>query len=453
MREIVSIHLGQAGCQIADDCWSLFRHEHQIDGEGRISSEAPNENNLNDRSFGTFFSETSSGQYVPRAIFADLEPSVIDSVRTGSNRKLYNSSNLFSYKEDAANNFARGRYGPGREIIDDVIERIRKLADNCDEVEGFMMTCAMGGGTGSGFGSLLLEKLSDEYGTIPKLLFPVFPSSQMVNSVVEPYNTVMMENYLIDHSDITPLLCNEALFSMCKTGLGIEKPGYSDINSIIAQTMSSLTTSMRFSGSLNVDLNDFQTNLIPYPKIHFMTSSLAPLISSEKSFYEAFTVPQITKSVFDKTSLMVDTSLSAGKFMACSLMYRGDVVPNQVYNSLNEIKESRTIEFVDWVKTGFKVGLNLQAPMIASGSAIGASPRGVTLISNSTAIRHTFARVNHKFDLLFSKSAFVHWFVGEGMEQGEFMDARENMACLEKDYEECESENIFDPEADEEELN
>lgn len=90
MREVISIHVGQAGVQIGNACWELYCLEHGIQPDGHI----PEELNTGDNSFDTFFSETSSGKHVPRTVMVDLEPTVVDEVRTGAYRQLFHPGKL-----------------------------------------------------------------------------------------------------------------------------------------------------------------------------------------------------------------------------------------------------------------------------------------------------------------------------------------------------------------------
>jgi len=449
MREIISLHIGQAGIQSGNACWELYCLEHGIDSSGLRLSDT---NAARDDSFGTFFSESGSGKYVPRAVFFDLEPTVIDQVRSGVCRDLFNPSQLISGKEDASNNFARGRYTVGREMIDLTLDRIRKLADQCDGLQGFMIYHSVGGGTGSGFTSLLLERMSLEYGKMNKLDFCIYPSPHHSTSVVEPYNAVLSTHSLMEHTDVTFLLDNEAIHDICHRSLAIEKPSYTNLNRIIAQVVSSLTASLRFQGSLNVDLNEFKTNLVPYPRIHFMLASYAPIISADKSHFESHSVSDLTNLLFDPNQMMAKCDTRRGKYMACCLMYRGDVVPSDVSAAINHIKTKRTIQFVDWVPTGFKCGINSQAPTSVPGDDLAKPRRAALMVSNTTAIAEVFVRIDQKFDLMHSKRAFVHWYVGEGMEESEFSEAREDLAALEKDYEEFGVDSIEETDATEEEF-
>ncbi|RNA20793.1 tubulin alpha-1 chain-like [Brachionus plicatilis] len=441
MRECLSIHVGQAGAQIGNACWELFCLEHGIQSDGMIPSEQKTES---DASFSAFFSETASGKYVPRTLFIDLEPTVIDEIRTGQYRQLFHPDQLISGKEDAANNFARGHYTVGKEFIEPVLDRIRKLVDQCSGLQGFLIFNSFGGGTGSGFSSLLMEKLSAEYSKKSKLQFAVYPAPRISSAAVEPYNSILTTHSTLDHADCVFMVDNEAMYEICSRNLGVDRPTFTNINRLIAQVFSSLTASLRFGGSLNVDLVEFQTNLVPFPRIHFPIASYAPIISADKAFHESHSVADITKAVFEPANQMVKCDPRNGKYMACCLLYRGDIACKDISATIATMKTRQTIRFVDWSPTGFKVGLNYQPPTTVPGSDMAKVPRAACMLSNSTVIRDAWSRLDYKFDLLYAKRAFVHWYVGEGMEESEFGEAREDLAELEKDYEEidCEVEDV-----------
>jgi len=445
MREIISIHIGQAGVQTGNSCWELYCLEHGIQPDGTM----PADKKATSDSFSTIFSETGSGKRVPRAIMVDLEPTVIDEVRNGTYRQLFNPSQLVSGKEDAANNYARGHYTVGKELVDTTLEKIRKLADVCTGLQGFMVFHSVGGGTGSGFGSLLLERLSIDYGKKSKLDFCIYPSPQVSTAVVEPYNSVLSTHSLLEHTDVAFMLDNEAIYDICRKNLDIERPTYQNLNRLIAQVISSLTASLRFDGSLNVDINEFQTNLVPYPRIHFMLCSYAPVISRDKSFHESYSVAELTSSLFEPANMMAKCDPRRGKYMSVCLMYRGDIVPKDVTAAIATIKTKRTIQFVDWCPTGFKCGINSEPPAAVPGGDLAKVPRAATMLSNTTAIAEVFSRIDHKFDLMYAKRAFVHWYVGEGMEEGEFTEAREDLAALEKDYEQVGNDSNADAQEEE----
>ncbi|PNF39291.1 Tubulin alpha chain, testis-specific, partial [Cryptotermes secundus] len=358
----------------------------------------------------------------------DLEPTVVDEVRTGTYRELFHPDQLITGKEDASNNYARGHYTIGKELVDLVLDRIRKLADRCNGLQSFLIFHSFGGGTGSGFASLLMERLTTDYGKKCKLEF----APHVGTGVVEPYNSVLMTHATLEHSDCAVTFDNEALYEICRRNLDMDRPTYTNLNRLIGQILSSITAPLRFQGELNFDLTGFQTNLVPYPRIHFPLVTYAPVVCPEKAYHEELTVADITNACFDPANQMLKCDPRRGKYMACCLMYRGDVVPRDVNISIRRLKTERNIQFVDWCPTAFKVGINYQPPTVVPGGDLAGVQRSVCMLANSTAIVDAWASLDHKFDLMFAKRAFVHWYVGEGMEEGEFSEAREDLAALEK---------------------
>lgn len=116
-----------------------------------------------------------------------------------------------------------------------------------------------------------------------------------------------------------------------------------------------MTASMRFEGSLNVELVEFRTNLVPYPRIHFPLVTFAPFVPATKAMHESNTTQQLMMQCFEPSNQMVKCDPRHGSYMSCCLLFRGDVNPNDINSSINQIKSMRAIKFVSWSPTGFKV--------------------------------------------------------------------------------------------------
>ena len=158
-----------------------------------------------------------------------------------------------------------------------------------------------------------------------------------------------------------------------------------------------------------------------------MLPCFAPAISAEKVYHELLSVAETTLSVFESASMHVECDPRHGKHMACCAMYCGDVVLKDVSAAVAAIKTERTIQFVDWCPAGFECGINYQPSTVVPGGDLAKVMRACGVISNSTAIAEVFSRrcgvisfltataevfsrTEHKFNLMYSKRAFVHWF-------------------------------------------
>lgn len=134
--------------------------------------------------------------------------------------------------------------------MDSVLDVIRKESEGCDYLQGFQMTHSLGGGTGSGMGTLLLSKIREEFPDRILATFSVVPSPKVSEVVVEPYNATLSVHQLLEDSDETFCLDNEALYDICFRTLKLTSPTYGDLNHLVSMAMSGVTTCLRFPGQV-----------------------------------------------------------------------------------------------------------------------------------------------------------------------------------------------------------
>jgi len=454
VREVLTISVGQAGIQLGNAVWTQYCQEHKIDENGMRKVE--NVKEQSDNGYLTFFEEVSSGNKVPRCLGVDLEPNCIDDRKAGPLQHIYNPEYLLNGKEDAANNFARGHYTVGKEMMDQVNDRIKGMVENSENVQGFLVNHSVGGGTGSGLGMLILERIAVDYRKKSKIGFEIYPSPNQSTCIVEPYNGLLSTHWLLDHTEVSLVLDNEALYDICQKNLDIKTPSYDSLNRVISKVISSMTAALRFEGELNVDLNEFQTNLVPFPRLHFMTTSLAPVVSKAKNDHANKEVRGLTDECVQPGSFLVkmqDFDPVEDKYMAISLNYRGNVKSKVANSTVQWLKQNNKVAFVEWCPTGFKIGLNEMPPAAVKEDEMSESKTNCVLIGNNVAINRVFTnRLVKKYDMMYSQRAYVHWYVGEGMEEGEFSEAREDLGFLEKDYLDVVTEQNSDQEEEEEEF-
>merc|ERR1712037_509976 len=197
--------------------------------------------------------------------------------------------------------------------------------EQCDAPQGFQICHSLGGGTGSGMGTLLLLKIRDTYPDRITTTYSVYPSPKVSDTVVEPYNAVLSSHQLLENSDETFIVDNEALYNIAHNVLKMNAPTYTELNSLISQAMCGITSSLRFPGKLNGDLRKLGVNLVPFPRLHFFLTGQAPLASKDNKGYQLVNVKELINQSFSPRNYFSNVKPEDGKFLSASFTYRGRV--------------------------------------------------------------------------------------------------------------------------------
>lgn len=457
-REVITLHIGQAGCQGGLRLWELFCEEHGILADGTRHQEG--EIDQDDMHFASFFNDTHSGQYVPRSIFVDTDPMMMEKLSGSKFGKLFHPDYMLGYKRDCKNNFFEGKSMASEfHIKEDVLDRVRMAVGLCNNLQGFFVFHSWGGGTGSGLGAEVIHEVYDQYPRCSIFETVIYPSTDYSSCIVEPYNCMLSMNATKDEVSLSLMLDNQAAYAMCQDRLAIPEPDFKDLNRLIAQVISSCTTSLRYETVINSTLMEILHNIVPSRQFRYPVLALSPVCAVKRGKHEQFSTPEIITELFEPRSMMANLSghMQFNRYLAAVVLLRGldtsedskpesfDAMPIQAGEAIPALhglrKEGmgkRALKFVPWMEAhGFKVGVVGVPPCVPEDfkEVMAESKRQGALLANTTAVRTLFARQYIKFLNLFFHKAYAWQYITAGGTLDDFEDAKQGVRGIIDEYE------------------
>jgi len=452
--EMIMLQLGQCGNQIGFEFWKKLCKEHGISPEGILQEHATEGIDRKD----AFFYQADDEHYIPRSVLLDLEPRVINTIMNSEYRKLYNPENVYTAKDGggAGNNWASG-FSQGENLHEEVFDIIDREADGSDSLEGFVLAHSIAGGTGSGMGSYVLEKLADRF---PKKLvqtYSVFPNQDSSSDghggigvsdvVVQPYNSLLTLKRLTQAADCVVVLDNTALNRIATDRLHIQNPSLAQINELVSTIMSVSTTTLRYPSYMNNDLIGLIAPLIPTPRLHFLMTGYTPLTTDQDhANVRKTTVLDVMRRLLQPKNMMVSTGTDRHRvhkdcYISILNIIQGEVDPTQVHKSLQRIRERKLANFIPWGPASIQVALSRKSPYVSTSHRVSG-----LMLANHTSISSLFERALRDYDKLRKREAFIDQFKKEAMfsdNLDEFDDSREVVQQLVDEYHAARKENYL----------
>lgn len=433
-QAIVCIHVGQCGNRMGMEFWDQLRKEHGLDTSGKFIAKDKQLDAIRRARLEVFFREVGEDRYVPRALLVDLEPGTMDDIKASPIGSLFKPDNFIFGASGAGNNWAKGHYTEGAELIDEVMDCVRRESEAAEKLQGYLLFHSLGGGTGSGLGTLILSKLENDYPERVRATVSVFPSPKVSDVLVEPYNATLSIHQLLANADLVFAIDNEALFNISHNVLKQAQPNYRELNQIAVQALLGATAPWRLPSAAFADMRSMTLNLVPRPGLHFLELAEAPLLAPGTKPGFKVSLAEVGDQVWHSRNSLVN--VSEGKYMAAMVSYRADANLD-IHDTAAQLEAKFSGDFVEWMPNCNLSMLTPPAPERASISA--------TRVANTTQLGGLFQRIAAQFASLYKRKAFLHWYQGEGMDEMEFQEADKSVRDLITEYQRCEEGTSADP--------
>ncbi|KAK6453602.1 tubulin beta-4B chain-like [Huso huso] len=399
MREIVHLQAGQCGNQIGAKFWEVISDEHGIDPTGTYHGDS----DLQLERISVYYNEASGGKYVPRAILVDLEPGTMDSVRSGPFGQIFRPDNFVFGQSGAGNNWAKGHYTEGAELVDSVLDVVRKEAESCDSLQGFQLTHSPGRRHGLGMGTLLISKIHEEY---PDRIMNTF-------------------SVLVENTDETYCIDNEALYDICFRTLKLTTPPTGSEPPGLRHHERAPPPASRFFGQLNPICASWPSTWSPSLACTSSCPAL-PLSPAGEPAVPRPHRPELTQQMFDAKNMMAAHT-------ATDATHGGSRLPGPHVHEGGGRADAERAE-------------QEQQLLLWSGSPTTWRPPSS---GNSTAIQELFKRISEQFTAMFGGRPSCTG-TREGMDEMEFTEEESNMNDLVSEYQQYQDATAEEGEFEEE---
>ncbi|CAK92329.1 unnamed protein product (macronuclear) [Paramecium tetraurelia] len=379
MNQLITIHIGGAGSNIGSKLWYNLSQHRQED-------------------LSSIFQENSHQSYKPRSIFVNT----IDDQVPKYDEPQFSPNQFFYTKEDTGNIYTVGHYCVAKDLIPKIQDEIRRQVENCDHFSGFLFTHSISGGFGSGYTTLLSSLLKNEYQKSMSFSFCLMPSPNYRNNVIESYNSIMSLNSMVEAFDGVILLQNEAIYQIIENQLDIEFPSYNEVNQVITQPIISL---LKFNQQQSLQM--LKLNLWNKNKLNIWSCSFGPLINYDQKHFSKKITSNSLKDIISQNSYICNKSKPNYKQ---AFLYAEQINQTLLSKTLSELVENKQYSI-------YQQGQEGQIKQFKEPfQQINSQKENLVFIHKSTGIAEQLNQLHKNAQILYQKRAFMHWYVGIGIE-------------------------------------
>ncbi|KAI5172566.1 tubulin gamma [Nematocida sp. LUAm3] len=418
MGNIITVQVGQCGNQIGAEFWDRISWEHGISASGEVKERKGDRKDI-------FFYESSDGRYFPRSVLVDLEPRVISSI-SQSRPGIFNRESIWVSSEGGgAGNLWSSGYQQGKNNSESIMEILQRETENSDNTDGFILFHSVGGGTGSGLGSFLLERIRETWPKKTIQTVSVFPNNEEVSdAVVQPYNTILTMKRLRECADGVIAMDNGGLARVSGDPLQGISSNFAHTNRLASSVCAASTQTLRFPGSRFSDLSSILYAASPVKGCHFLVPSYAPFLEGNAPIRKT-TCLDVQRKLLLPKSRLVSFEESESNLCLSAINIMMGVDAKELEKSSMRMKQKNSLRFAPWAPSCVQVALGGYKEESVSG----------VLLSNTTGFSRALERISSQYDRLKARNAFLEMYKREGAHYvEEFEPARESVQWIIDEY-------------------